>query len=225
MNHNNRLEILHELIFDCKKYASGSSENSDAFLSQTYFFLNKILTHSITFEFLYKSNLSDSLLIARSIIEGFALLHYSSQNMDSLPIKWRLFSYIEAYKYIKLIIEKGEKLDLRLLKEMENDVTKYCSVLEVKKNGQIIGNKRYKNSWYDPMKITQVIELVPFPFLRIAYYDYSIWHHWGPLGIASTVKKDKNEYSIQPHISIDDSIMVIIFCLINTVNILLTYQK
>jgi hypothetical protein len=57
--------------------------------------------------------------------------------------------------------------------------------------------------------------------LKIAYNEYSNWHHYGPLSRLNTIGKNGNEYFFKEHEALENSILVVFYCLINTTKIVL----
>jgi len=222
-----KLALLNRLIDHSIKYSGGKFDDNNTKEHFLKYFLNKILEQCTSFSLLYSNNKSDSILIARSIIEGYSLLNYSrKENLDLFSQKWLKFSNIEIYKYLKYLENYGATIDPKYFLELENSILINCTEFIVN-NGYKIVDKQYCNTWFYPLKITKIVDKLDIDLIKIAYNEYSSWHHWSPLSRYQSIGILKNEYYLKEHDSLENSIFIVFFCLINTTSIIISelYDK
>ena len=219
MKRNKATALFDRLIEYGALFSGAEFSNTDTVQHFTRYFYNKLLGQCSSFIILYINNKSDAILIARSIIEGFALLHYSKKDPITNSSRWLKYSNIEVYRYIvdvESIRNSGMEETITKLEEYIND---NCSEFLVNgKFGYSIKGKKYCNSWYHPKRITQIIDELDSVDVKIAYNIYSNWHHWSPLSRINSIGIENNEYFIKEHEGLENSILIVFFCLINSIN-------
>lgn len=222
MNKTKVVALFNSLIEFSSRFSGGQFNNNDTTEHFIRYYFSKLLDQSSSFLLLYLNNKSDAMLIARSIIEGFSLLIYTKENPELYTSRWLRYSNIEAYRYISDLKKNGINVDIKIIKQMEDYIENNCSEFIIKRGyGLHIKSKLYCNNWYYPLKITQIINQLDSSMIKIAYNEYSNWHHWGPLSRINTLGKDGSEYYFKEHEGLENSILIVFFCLINTTSIVI----
>lgn len=177
------LKLVGNSLFDIgtKQIEQGKNTVDNDFKLMCLVFLSKQLDHLKTVMMLEKS--SDTILIARSMIEGKCLLRYARNNSDFIPSQWKEYYLISRYKMInsrKDYIEDSSNL----LKELEIRIKESCDkfIINNKSNKSLkIGDNLYYLNWFKEKSITSIIKEFGDSYDIIKYSEFSIWHHWDPL--------------------------------------------
>ncbi|MCD4784333.1 MAG: DUF5677 domain-containing protein [Candidatus Eremiobacteraeota bacterium] len=151
-------------------------------------------------------------IIARSSLEGTALLLWAANKPQKRAYKWRCFVVLEDYWRFKEMLEKNEKIDKKDFDEIESAFIEIGHLFLTKKAktkmaktkketidpDSILENDFHKN-WYDGKKISDIFEEVKGGDREILYkYHYkriSNIIHWNPSGLATSI--ETNEDRIQ----------------------------
>jgi hypothetical protein len=210
--------LLDRLIEYGSQFSGARFASTDIPQHYRRYFYSKMLEQCTSYIMLYSKNKTDAILIARSIIEGFALLIYLRENPEKISKRWLNFSNIDAYRYLTDINSDNEKKIDDVLNNILKHITNNCKEFEVKKKGYLINGKKYCSTWYYPESITGIVRKLGNEMLLLSYNEYSNWHHWGPLSRILTIECEGNEYFIKEHESLSDSVFIVFFCLINSIS-------
>ena len=113
------LENLLQLTDQMTKGAPYWEEDHLAFM--TFCFFNKQIDHARSILRLMPSR--DSMLIARSMIEGLAQLLWAAKEPDVLPLKWRTYAWVHDWRRMKERVAAGEVIDANQRAQIEESNT------------------------------------------------------------------------------------------------------
>lgn len=202
-------EVSDFTIDDLKKYAKKLLDLSDNNASNIKYlesdhlgfmclcFLSKQIDHMRSILALVPKR--DAILVARSMIEGFCKLLWAAKKPKDRPFKWRIFACVSDWRLLteklhnKISIppEENHQIMERLNKYGANFLTNKAKMK--RDNGGNLPRDPYHKDWCCGKSVKDICEDVGGLDLYLKLYSpYSDWHHWGPSGLGSAIKKDKN---------------------------------
>lgn len=187
ISHNKRLQESAISIIKSKP----PLDNSD-FKEMYLHFLSKQITHMDSILLLKDSR--DSLLIARSMLEGLVLLMWTAGESKERAKLWKSYAYVVDYKTIK---RKGkENVDAAKVKSTNDGFKNYKDLrFKISEEFENIEKteRNYKWVWH-PCSLRGLFKKVGGRLLYDVPYKYmSNWHHWNLAGLAEAFTRGENE--------------------------------
>ena len=188
-----RLLALSKGVFKNVKY----SEN-DHLGFMALCFLSKQIDHMQSIVTLIPSR--DTILVARSMIEGLCQLLWAAQEPAIRPLQWRAFACIHDWRLLQEKIAQGEKVPPKDRTAIKKRLKKYGDQF-LKKNaktaktlGKPLPPDPYHDNWRCGYQLQQICESVGGADLyRYLYGPFSDWHHWGVGGLGKAIKLQGNQ--------------------------------
>lgn len=135
----------------------------------------------------------DAGIIARTMLEGFALLAYALNSEDeNLPYRWRAFTAVENYRTMREREDIGEKIDPELRARIQADLDTRGGIFLRKdaKQRTTNGEDPYVAKWYQ-VRLDELVKSIAnvSEFYRKVIEPVNQWMHWnvGGVGRAWTV--------------------------------------
>lgn len=212
---SNDCDILLELVLSFVNKGN-KIDPDDHFAFMAFCFLSKQIEHMRSMRILLNSEqYSDTMIIARIMVEGLAILTYALNNSDqNIELKWRSFPVILDYRLLLDMKKNG----LEVSNEEENDIfeelNKLGDLFLKHKNKsftkyELLLSDPYTSTWSinnqgKQIKKSQFSKNLSEDLLEI-YTELSGWVHWDVKKMAHTIKWD-NSYSLKMNANyIDDT--------------------
>jgi len=139
----------------------------------------------------------DAVLIARSMIEGVALLAWAARAPSTRPALWRGFAEIEDWRRMQQQARSGEPLDPLERHAIEGRVLKVGgdflskAAQDALRAGAALPADPYWPYWHEGKSIASIVqELQSVPLYQYVYSVTSRWIHWSPRGIGAPAGGD-----------------------------------
>jgi hypothetical protein len=202
--------------------------DNDHFGFMTILFIKKQIEHLKSILILIDNNQElDSVLIARSMIEGYSQLEYASKDKQQRAYRWRAFSWITDWRLARSEILSGHNVDEKQL-NLINKSAKHISELFLRKNRSFIELQKndkdikdpFKNKWINE-NYSEIIQKLNRNIFYELYVPFSAWHHWCPSGIGKIIKLFSNKiiYNKAAPDQAASSIAIGMHCLLQTLEI------
>lgn len=130
-------------------------------------------------------------LVARSMVEGMALLRWSGANPDR-PKRWRLYAWISDFRTMRRDEKAGKAIDAQKKAGIEGTLKVHADQFlssKARKNkdaGKRLPEDPYVRSWYEPNSLADIFEQIKGakPLYERIYRTESERTHWsvGSLG-------------------------------------------
>jgi hypothetical protein len=192
------LELVHRFIDEKNKI-----DPNDHFAFMSFCFLPKQIEHMRSMRILLDSGqYSDTVIIARIMVEGLAMLAFALNNSDeNIALKWRSFPVILNYR---LFLDK-KKNGLEVSKKDENEIfeelNKFGNLFLKDKNISITKSNLFvpdpfsKNWTVDnhgkEIRKTQFVKNLQGKLIEI-YLELSGWVHWDVKKMAQMINWDNS---------------------------------
>ena len=72
----------------------------------------------------------DTILIARSMIEGLCQILWAAQQPEERPLKWRAFAYVSDWRLIEAKRSRGEQIDLQEQQDIDKATERWMELAE-----------------------------------------------------------------------------------------------
>jgi len=190
-------------------------------------FLSKQIDHAKSILALISSR--DTILIARSMIEGLCQLLWAASDPGVLPPRWRAFVFAHDWRLMQARIAAGESIDPEALAAIQVGLQRSgdqflrdrASVGVVP--GTPLSADPYHKDWRTGHQIRQICESVGAEDLyRRLYEPFSDWHHWGVGGLGTAIirREDRIFYSSLSPTDTAAALAVGVQCLLQTLEVL-----
>lgn len=137
----------------------------------------------------------DMLIIARSMLEGFAYLQWGDSEKQKVPLKWLSFCWVTDYRLALKQIKNGI-LEDATINQIRSGIDKYCNQF-YKSNKIMVDfiNDPFHKFWHiddkgQKVSPSNLFESFKAPELYEVYKDMSDWIHWNIRGIGIITKRD-----------------------------------
>ena len=141
----------------------------------------------------------DTILVARSMIEGLCQLLWAAREPAVRPLQWRAFAYVHDWRLLQQKIALGEKVPTKDRAAIERGVKKYGDQFlknkakEAKKLRKPLPPDPYHDNWRCGTSLQQICKSVGGADLyRSLYGPFSDWHHWGVGGLGESIKRGRD---------------------------------
>lgn len=144
----------------------------------------------------------DMLNIARSMLEGLAILHSGFIDKFNVPLRWRAFCWVTDYRIALKKVNEGIIIDEESKHRIKSGLEQYAKPF-LKKNMSIkvdFKSDPFIARWDIDSKgkrislKQQFIEMNASALYEV-YKDMSDWNHWSIRGIGIITHREENEFS------------------------------
>src|SRR5205807_1568750 len=139
----------------------------------------------------------DAVLIARSMIEGVALLTWAAREPSTRPALWRKFAWIEHWRLMQEQVRSGELLDPLERNTVEEQVLKVGdqflsrAAQDALRAGAALPADPYWPYWHEGKSVAKIFqELQGVPLYQYVYSASSRCIHWSPRGLGAPAGGD-----------------------------------
>jgi len=139
----------------------------------------------------------DAVLIARSMIEGVALLTWAAREPSTRPALWRKFAWIEDWRLMQEQVRSGELLGPLERNTVEEQVLKFGdhffsrAAQDALRAGASLPADPYWPYWHEGKSVAKIFqELRGVPLYQSVYGATSRWIHWSPRGLGASTGGD-----------------------------------
>ena len=139
----------------------------------------------------------DAVLIARSMIEGVALLTWAAREPSTRPALWRKFAWIENWRLMQEQVRSGELLGPLERNTVEEQVLKFGdhffsrAAQDALRAGASLPADPYWPYWHEGKSVAKIFqELRGVPLYQSVYGATSRWIHWSPRGLGASTGGD-----------------------------------
>jgi Family of unknown function (DUF5677) len=160
-------------------------------------FLSKQIDHARSVLVLIPSR--DSVLVARSMIEGLGQLLWAATDADVLPLRWRLFAWVHDWRLLQQKVARGEIVDHERRIEIEEALREFGEQFltgkakRARDGGSAMPTDPYCENWRRGHRIREICETVGGKDLYDGLYaPFSDWHHWGVGGLGRALHREDN---------------------------------
>lgn len=172
-------------------------------------FLSKQIGHMQSILTLSPSR--DTILIARSMIEGLCQLLWAADEPDKRPMQWRAFAWVHDLRVMEVKEAQGETVSFEQHNAIENALCEIGKQFLKKKKRDLkqmgsISSESYHDNWRCGEKIWKICESVGGADLYKKLYEpFSDWHHWGIAGLSSAIERQGERVVYLPLSTIDSA--------------------
>jgi len=160
--------------------------NDDDFGFMTMQFLCKQIQHGESILSLIPRR--DAGLLARTMIDGFYQLLWTSHAPEERAQRWRSFSVIHDWRLIQGRLREGIAVDEATIKENEISLSAFGHLHRLKKPKQ--GSlEPYHKKWYGSVALSDMADVVGRELYDGPYGELSDWEHWGVSGIGESISR------------------------------------
>jgi Family of unknown function (DUF5677) len=128
----------------------------------------------------------DTVLIARSMLEGLTQLLWALKESRGRPIRWRVFPFILDWRLMQRQHAQGLSIDPVVQQSIRAGVRRYGKWFlnqEAKRAlaaGQPLQQDPYVRNWYGEREADIFRDVGGALLYESAYGPFSEWHHWRP---------------------------------------------
>jgi hypothetical protein len=197
----------------------------DPFAFMTLAFLSKQRTHAQTI--LSLGNSRDSLLVARSMLEGLMLLLWTERKVEERAPQWRAFALVHDWRLFQRLKSQGDPFDQAKLDETELRLRGYRSLVFRKgalkdlSAGKPLPADPYRNHW-PSVTLEDIFNELGQPLLYGGLYSYfCAYHHWAITGFIGSLRRSQSSVGYTA-LNQDDGVMALVIaisCLTQTAQI------
>jgi hypothetical protein len=155
----------------------------------------KQLEHSRSMLKLHSS--LDTLLIARSMLEGLVQLLWALRQPRRRPLMWRAFAFVLDWRLLQRQRANGTPVDPEVARHTKWGLQRYGRWFLTKDaktargTGAALPPDPYARNWYGERETDLFRAIGGEELLRGAYVPFSEWHHWRPGAIGRAISFDK----------------------------------
>lgn len=167
----------------------------DHFAVMALCFQGKQVEHSLALEALVPRK--DSILIARTMVEGMCQLLWAARDMPERAQRWREFALVEDFREWKRRLKKGQAPSPEKEKELDQRLAEASPLLLKKQNKPVQGQTRasadpFHPNWRAGRSIADIFKEVEGDDLHeFLYGPYSSWAHWGPSAFSDRFRRSE----------------------------------
>lgn len=128
----------------------------------------------------------DTLLLARSMLEGMSQLLWALQRPRRRPVLWRTFVYVVDWRLLQQHKLHGKTIDPAVERGIRLGLRRYGKWFYTKKaktalaQGRSLPNDPYTRNWYGESEADLFRAVGGQVLYEQAYGPFSEWHHWRP---------------------------------------------
>lgn len=139
----------------------------------------------------------DTMLIARSMLEGFSQLLWAMKQPRRRPLLWRSFAFVLDWRLLQRHRAEGRAIDPDVERHTRAGLRRYGRWFLTKEARQaraarlpLLGDP-YAKSWYGEREAEIFRDVGGQVLWDNAYGPFSEWHHWRPGAIGRLVSFDE----------------------------------
>jgi len=139
----------------------------------------------------------DTVLIARSMLEGLAQLLWVMKRSRRRPLMWRAFVYVLDWRLLQKQRLEGLHIDPVVARHNRRGIRQYGKWFLTKKarvalaSGKPLPPDPYTKNWYGETEADIFRDVGGAALLEAAYAPFSEWHHWRPGAFGRLLSFDK----------------------------------
>lgn len=128
----------------------------------------------------------DSILIARSMLEGLSQLLWAAQAPQERPLRWRTFSFVVDWRLMRKRMAAGEAVTEDQRAAIEGGLKEHgryfltSKAVEAQAKGHSLPSDPYTRNWYGETEKDIFSAIGADRLYDEPYRFFSEWHHWRP---------------------------------------------
>ena len=128
----------------------------------------------------------DTVLIARSMLEGLAQLLWATKHPKRCPLMWRTFAFVLDWRLLHEQRSQGLAIEPGIERHTRRGLKRYGKWFLTKEAsralaaGKPLPKDPYTKNWYGERETDIFRDVGGRPLLEGAYAPFSEWHHWRP---------------------------------------------
>jgi len=140
----------------------------------------------------------DTVLIARTMLEGLTQLLWALKQPRRRPIRWRVFPFILDWRLMQKQHAEGLSVESALERRIRKGIASYGMWFLTKEAKQALAAKRplpqdpYVRNWYGEKEADIFRDVGGALLYKDVYGPFSEWHHWRPGAFGRLVSYDEN---------------------------------
>lgn len=140
----------------------------------------------------------DTVLIARSMLEGLAQLLWAAKQPRLRPLMWRTFPFVLDWRLLQRQRSQGLTIDSAIERRIHRGIKLYGKRFLAKKakHAHEAGNSPpkdpYTKNWYTERETEIFREIGGMTLFEGSYALFSEWHHWRPGAFGRVLSFDEN---------------------------------
>lgn len=140
----------------------------------------------------------DTVLIARSMLEGLTQLLWALKQSRRRPIRWRVFPFVLDWRLMQKQHAQGLSIDPVLERRIRAGIRRYGKWFLTKEAKQALAAGRplpqdpYARNWYGEREVDIFRDVGGALLYEGAYGPFSEWHHWRPGAFGRLLSYDEN---------------------------------
>lgn len=197
--------VRHLCVFAERLIARVRYDEADDFGFVALCFLSKQLDHVRSVALLVEARQDrDACLIARSMLEGMALLLWAARDSAVRARMWRTFALVEDFRTLRRMEATGQPVDPAdrgaLLARVHAECAAHLkkAAIEAQRQKQPLPDDPFRPYWHGTT-VKDILEEVGAGCATARLYEEpSQWTHWTPRGIGPTIQRSGDGFSIDP---------------------------
>ena len=148
----------------------------------------------------------DTVLIARSMLEGLAQLLWATKHPRRRPLMWRAFAFVLDWRLLQEQRSQGLAIDPGIERHTRRGLKRYGKWFLTKEAtralaaGKPLPKDPYTKNWYGERETDILRDVAGTPLLEGVYAPFSEWHHWRPgaFGRLLSLDESTSTFSMTP---------------------------
>lgn len=147
----------------------------------------------------------DTALVARSMLEGLAQLHWAHQQPEERAERWKAYAFVADWRLLRRKDEAGEPTDPHRRSFIQEGLQRYGDLFltkkakRVKQAGQPLPFDPYHDTWTGKTGAVLIREAMGQRLYDFPYGRFVDWHHWNHHGILSPLSSLDNGLAYSLH--------------------------
>lgn len=128
----------------------------------------------------------DTVLIARSMLEGLVQLLWATKRSRRRPLMWRAFVFVLDWRLLQEQRSQGLPIDPVIERHIRRGIRRYGKWFLTKEArralvaGKLLPKDPYTKNWYGEREKDIFLDVGGTTLYEGAYAPFSEWHHWRP---------------------------------------------
>jgi hypothetical protein len=138
----------------------------------------------------------DTMLIARSMLEGLSQLLWAMKQPRRRPLQWRAFAFVSDWRLSQQRVAQGLPIDPTICTRTTTGLRQHGrwfltkQAREARAAGRPLPPDPYVKNWYGERESEIFRDIGGELLLEHAYAPFSEWHHWRIAGLARLISFD-----------------------------------
>jgi hypothetical protein len=139
----------------------------------------------------------DTVLVARSMLEGLAQLLWAMKQPKRRPLMWRAFAYVLDWRLLQKQRSEGMAIDKETERRVMQNIQRHKRFFLTKEAKETIAKGKplptdpYVRRWYSESESNIFRDIGGGELLEKAYGPFSEWHHWRIAGFGRVLSFDE----------------------------------